>query len=471
MTQSLLRSARSGVISAARDFSSGITLYDGRTVMIDEGLPVHLANLHLHPQYTLEHFDDISKGDLFLANSPYAGSTHAADFTLYAPVFYDGVPLFWSINRAHQADIGAPEPTTYLQEAETIYQEGPHFPGIRIQEEYEDKDDIVRMCKLNIRSGETTWYGDYLGQVSAVRTGEEGIEELCEEYGVKKVKAFTDAWFDYGDRMMKQEIEQLPESSLEYTAHHDPIEYNEAAPDGIPINVTIDIRPNEGRMVVDLTDNIENIPAGVNLSEATTIASVRAGIFCNLDSSLPRNHGSISRIDIKMDEGKIIGKPEFPAGTSCATSNVNDMLFNAVRAAFGDLGEPYGFAEVNAAFPPNWGVISGEDFRRDDEPFANQLFFTAGGGGGIGTGHDGWLTHGVPDACGILYRDSIEVDEKKYPILVENEELVTNSEGAGKYRGTPGARVEYRPRGNPMSVSFHGTNYETPPRGDRKSVV
>lgn len=465
MTQSLLRSARSGVISAARDFSSGITLYDGRTVMIDEGLPVHLANLHLHPHYTLEHFDDISRGDLFLSNSPYAGSTHAADFTLYSPVVYDGEPLFWSINRAHQADIGAPEPTTYLQNAETIYQEGPHFPAVRIQEEFEDKDDIVRMCKLNIRSGDTTWYGDYLGQVSAVRTGEEAIEEVCEEYGVEKVKAFIDAWFDYGDRMMEQEVSELPAESLEYTAHHDPIPYNDAAPDGVPVNVKIEIKPEDGRIEVDLTDNIENIPAGVNLSEATTIASVRAGIFCNLDSSLPRNHGSISRIDIEMDEGKVVGKPKYPAGTSCATSNVNDMLFNAVRAAFSDLGEPYGFAEANAAFPPNWGVISGEDFRRDDEPFANQLIITAGGGGGVGTGHDGWLTHGVPDACGVLYRDSIEVDEKKYPILVEREELVVDSEGAGKYRGTPGARIEYHPRGNPMSISFHGTGYEYPPRG------
>lgn len=76
MTQSLLRSAYSAVINVARDFSSGITLYDGRTFMIDEGIPVHLANIHLHPKYTLDHFDDITPGDLFLTNSPYAGNTH-----------------------------------------------------------------------------------------------------------------------------------------------------------------------------------------------------------------------------------------------------------------------------------------------------------------------------------------------------------------------------------------------------------
>jgi len=464
MTQSLLRSARSGVINAARDFSSGITTYESETVMMDEGLPVHLANLHLHPQYVMEKFDDISEGDLFLDNSPYAGATHHADYTLLAPVFYEGEPMFWSINRAHQADVGAPEPTTYIQNAETIYQEGPHFPGVRVEEDYEEKEDIIRMLKMNIRAGESQWYGDFLAQVSAVRTGEEGLKDLCDEYGVEKVTAFLDAWFDYGEEMMRSEIGDLPDETIEYTARHDPIYHNDAAPEGIPINVRIDIDPDGEMIYVDLTDNVENVPAGVNLSEATVTASVRAGVFCNLDPDLPHNYGSTSRIDIDMDEGKVVGKPKFPVGTSCATSNVNDMLFNAMRAAFGQLGEPYGFAEGNAAFPPNWGVVTGHDFRRADEPFANQLFFTAGGGGAV-HGHDGWITYGVPDACGVLYRDSIEVDEKKYPVFVDHERLVPDTEGAGQWRGTPGAEVEYTARGNPMTVSFHGTNYEYAPRG------
>ncbi|WP_137287683.1 hydantoinase B/oxoprolinase family protein [Halorussus salinisoli] len=464
MTQSLLRSARSAVINAARDFSSGITLYDGRTFMIDEGLPVHLANIHFHPQYTLEKFDDISPGDCFLTNSPYAGNTHHADYTLYAPVFFDGEPLFWSINRAHQADVGAPEPTTYLQNAETIYQEGPHFPAVRIQEDYEDKDDIVRMCKLNIRAGETQWYGDYLAQTSAVRTGEERIQELCEEYGTNVIKAFIEEWLRYGEEMMIKEIGRLPEADFSYTTYHDPIYYNDAAPEGIPITVDVSIKPDKGRILVDFTDNIDNIPAGVNLSEATVTSSAYGGVFCNLDPDLPHNHGSISRIDLEMDEGKVVGKPEYPVGTSCATSNVNDMLFNAVRAAFGELGEPYGFAEGNAAMPPNWGVISGFDDRRDGEQYANQLFFTGGGGGAV-HGHDGWVTYGTPDTCGVLYRDSVEVDEQKYPILVRRNHLLPDTEGAGTWRGSSSGIVEYGPHEGSMTVAFHGTGFKYPPKG------
>ena len=47
MSNALLRSARSGVISSARDFSSVLLLGDARPLAIDEGLPVHAGGAHL----------------------------------------------------------------------------------------------------------------------------------------------------------------------------------------------------------------------------------------------------------------------------------------------------------------------------------------------------------------------------------------------------------------------------------------
>jgi len=464
MTQSLLKSARSGVINVARDFSSAITLYDGRQFMIDEGLPCHAANIQFTPQYTLGVFDDIEEGDCFLTNSSFAGCTHHADYTLHVPVFYDGEPLFWTAIRAHQADCAAPEPATYLPWAKDIYEEGIHFPSVRTQENYEDKDDIIRMCKLNIRLGEEQWYGDYLGQVSGVRTGEEAIHEICDEYGVDLVKTFSEEWIEYGERMMRQEISELPDTTIQHTAYHDPIHINDAAPDGVPITVKLDIRPDEEKIVADIRDNMENIPAGFNLSKATTVASIYGGIFANLDSNIPHNNGSISRIDIKMDKGKIVGEPEYPVGTSVATTNINDTLYNAVQASFGQLGEPYGIAEGNPGMPPQWGVISGSDFRRDGEQYINQLFHTAGGGPGV-HGHDGWNLLGIVITGGVMYRDSLEIDEQKFPILIKRNHLLQDSGGPGKWRGAPGSVSEFGPREDPMSFSYYCNAAEFPPQG------
>lgn len=464
MTQSLLKSARSGVINVARDFSSAITLYDGRQLMIDEGLPVHANNIQATPEYTLSHFDDISPGDCFLTNSPYAGNTHHADYTLHVPVFYDGEPLFWTLNRAHQADVGAPSPSTYLAGAKNVYEEGTHLPSVRVQEEYENREDIVRMCKLNIRVGETQWYGDFLGQISAVRKGEELLEELCEEYGVGLIEEFATEWIEYGEKRMRNEIGELPAEEVEHTSYHDPIYHNDAAPDGVPVNVKLSIDPTKELISVDLRDNIDNIPCGFNLCEATTRAAVYGGIFDTMDADLPHNQGSISRIEIRMEEGKIVGKPEYPVGTSVATTNICDTLFNAVHAAIGQLGEPHGMAEGNAGMPPACAVISGTDSRNDDAPYINQLYQT-GGGGPAYYDHDGWLPYALPVSSPVIARDSIEIDEQKYPILVERNELVTDSGGPGKWRGAPSLVCEFGPRFDPMIAAYIGNGSKYPPNG------
>ncbi|WP_299267346.1 hydantoinase B/oxoprolinase family protein [Halorientalis sp.] len=462
MTQSLLKSARSGVVNVARDFSSAISLFDGRQFMVREGLPVHTGNIGLTPEHTVDLHDDISPGDCFLTNSPYYGNSHHADYTLHVPVFYDGEPLFWSINRAHQADIGASIPSTYLAHAEDVYQEAMHFPSVRIQEDYESKDDIVRMLKLNIRRGEDQWYGDYLAQVSAVRTGEEKVQEICEEYGVDVIKNFIDAWLNYGEEMMAAEISKLPEDDISYTSYHDPVP--DVTEDRIPVNVTVRIDPNEPNIVVDLTDNIDNLPFGLNLCEATAKAAALAGIFNNIDSNIPINEGSLSCIDFQLADGCIVGNPEFPVGTAAATTNIADVLLNAVQAAFGQLGEPWGIAEGNPSQNPCLPVISGTDFRHDDEQYVNQMFHIGGGGPGL-AGHDGWLTYAVPNAGGALYRDSIEIDEQKFPIYIKRQELIADTGGAGKWRGAPATEVEYGPREDTMEVAYFGNAKENPPKG------
>lgn len=461
MTHALLKSARSGVIAVARDFSSAICLYDGRQFMFDEGIPIHTCNIKAVPEYTIEHFDDIHEGDAFLTNSPYAGNTHHADYTVHVPVFYDSEPLFWVINRAHQADCGAPEPTTY-PDAETVYEEGPHFPSLRIQRDYENREDVVRMIKANVRVPEQ-WHGDFQAQIAAVRTGERKLKEIVEEYGPSTIDTFCDAWLDYSELMMARELEQLEPASLSYTAYHDPLP--KVGPDRIPVNLTIDIDPDTPRLIADVRDNWDNIPSGFNLCEATTKAAIFTGIFNNFGQEIPHNDGALRCVEVRMDRGKMVGHPEFPHSAAIATTNICGALQNAAQAIFAQLGEPYGIAEgpPNGS-PANIAVISGEDFRRDDEPFVNQLFLYGGGAGAL-CGHDGWDTTLGPAAAGMLNVDSVEVIEQKYPILVKAAHFLRDTEGAGRWRGTPAFKTEYCPRGNPMRVGYLMGASSAPPKG------
>ena len=128
MSNTVMRASRSAVITNARDMSCGILTYDHRLICVEEAMPIHVSALELTTRPITELFDDVKEGDAFFNNSPYHGVTHHADMTLCVPVFADGEPLFWVLSRSHHADVGAPEPTTYLPYAATLYQEGVHFP-------------------------------------------------------------------------------------------------------------------------------------------------------------------------------------------------------------------------------------------------------------------------------------------------------------------------------------------------------
>ena len=461
MNATLMKSSRSSVIKNSRDFSCGLLTFDHRLLSVEDCIPIHIAALNLSTEPITRFFDDIREGDAFMNNCPYTGNSHHADMTLCVPVFCDGEPLFWTLARAHHADIGAPVPSTYLPEAKTIYEEGIHLPCVRIQEDFKDKDDIIRMCRMKIRVSDL-WYGDYQAQVGACRVGERRLKEFVDRYGKATIKAFIEEWIDYGDRRMAAEIGKLPKGKWSYATKHDPVPG--IAEEGIPVKVSVEIEPDDGLITVDATDNIDCIPGGLNLSECTATAACRIGVFYNLDPTLPHNEGSAARIRIKLREGCAVGIPRYPVGTSVATTNVSSRLITAVSACFAAIGKPHGMAEMAYAQAIGEAVISGVDSTRDDLPYVNQIFVGFGGGGAI-EGYDGWLLSGAGCDGGQMALDSVEIVEAMYPILVEERRVAEDSGGPGEWEGAPGIEGVYRPLAEVMTAFYGSDGDVNPPRG------
>ena len=138
-------------------------------------------------------------------------------------------------------------------------------------------------------------------------------------------------------------LRQLPAGTFSYEVRHDPVPG--VADQGVAIRAKVKIDPKAGLITVDVRDNPDCVDGGLNVSEACVIASCRTGVYYNIDASIPHNHGSASRIVPIMRDNCVVGRPQHPIGTSCATSNVNERLANAVQCCFAQLGEPYGMAE------------------------------------------------------------------------------------------------------------------------------
>ena len=464
MSNALLRSARSSVIAAAKDFSCALLTHDDRLIAAAEGLPVHVLGCHLQTRAMRALHPDLREGDAFLHNDPYLGNTHAADHAILVPVFVDGVHMFSVCAKAHQADIGNSQPTTYHAFARDVYEEGALiFPCVLVERGGAINDDIVRMCERRIRVPEQ-WRGDFLALIGAARIGERRLKELCAARGTEAVAAIVEDWLDYSEQRMARAIAALPAASLVSESAHDPIE--PILPDGIPVRVGIEVDPETARITVDLRDNIDCVDCGLNQTEACCLAHVFTAVYNCLDDDVPRNEGAFRRVQVLMRDGCVVGRPSFPHSCSVSTTNVAERLIYAIHSGFARLGEGRGLAEGSASMGGAMAVISGADSRRGGAPFVNQLFLGVGGGP-AGPSTDGWLTYCLPTAAGLVHLDSVELAEGRYPIAVDSVRIVTGSGGAGCWRGAPATEIVYGPTHGPVTAIIPSDGHHVAPRGAR----
>lgn len=465
MANTLARTGRSGVINIARDFSCCIVSAKNELVAAAESLPIHvLSGPDLMAASMKEFHNDIRPGDVFLHNSPYHGCSHPADHTLLAPVFdKEGAHRFTILVKAHQADCGNSEPTTYMGTAQDVYQEGALiFPCVRIKREDVLVQDVIRMCELRIRVPEQ-WRGDFLAMLGAATIGETELVALGTDIGWDELVLQTEQFLDYSEERMIAAIKALPPGASERTSTHDPIPGT--PPEGVRIKVSVRVDPAKAMVYVDLTDNPDTMPCGLNLSESCARTAAMIGIFNSIDAGIPKNAGAFRRIEVALREGCIVGIPKHPTSCSVATTNLADRVTSPVQRAMADICDGIGAAECGPFQPPSVGVVSG---KRGDtgEPYVNQVFlgFT---GGGAGPRADAWQLMLHAGNGGQCLLDSVELDEMRMPLLVWERRFLKDTEGAGRTRGASSLLVEFGPTDAPMTVAYVCDGAVNVPQGAR----
>ena len=465
IANTLFRSSRSGIINTAHDFSCALISADDELIAAANSLPIHvLSGPEIISRYMKKTQPVLRRGDAYLHNSPYEGNSHAADHVLLVPVIDDdGVHRFTVLVKAHQADCGNSIPSTFHVAARDVYEEGALiFPCVRVQEDYRDIDDIVRMCEARIRvPGQ--WRDDFRALVGAARIGERRLRELAERHGWDALERFAGEWRDYSETLAIEAIRGMPAGEASAVTVHDPFP---GIPDGLPITAHVRVDPEAGFIDVDLTDNADALECGLNLTESTARSAALIGICNSLNGVIPLNGGSFRRMRVHLRENSCIGIPLHPTSCSLATTNLATRTANVVGRALAGVAEGLGMADAGLILPPSASVISGRDPRRDGAPFVNMLILAGSGGAGSPHG-DGWLTMGDAGTAGMLRRDSVEIDEWMFPICVERQEIIVDTEGAGRFRGTPGTLVEFTPLGCDITAQYSSDGYENGPLGVR----
>ena len=457
MTNTMVRTARSTTM-ASRDFSCSVCDANHDMVSSPDGALVHVYGSSLLAEALGRTHPNFREGDAYLSNDPYDGNSHAADHTILVPVFFEGEHVFTALAKAHQADCGNALPTTYSPTATDVYNEGALiFPCVKIQTDRTDNTDIIRMCERRIRAYDI-WYGDYLATIGAARLAERRLKEFCVSLGgITGVHEFVTEWLDYSERMAAEAIAELPAARVTTSTALDPFP---GVPDGLPLQAEIDVDPAGGRVTVDLRENPDCVPNGLNLSESTSRNAATAGVLVALNSRrdakrvrVPNNAGAYRRIEVLVRENCVVGIPRHPASASCATTTVQDRVVGMTMVGMATAAPGRGAAEPTYGSAPFQGVSSGVDPSRSGEPYVFQTFLgTAGGPATFES--DGWLTYQITGASGIGYIDQTEIMEQKHPMVVWEKVVRPDSEGAGRTRGAPGGVAVFGPRLADMTCHY-----------------
>ncbi|HZS82212.1 MAG TPA: hydantoinase B/oxoprolinase family protein [Stellaceae bacterium] len=431
MGEAMLRTSYSQILNSSRDFSTGICDLSGRLIAQAEHVPIHVGALPWAARAVTEFFGaDIHPGDVFLLNDPYHGGNHLPDLTAFVPVFRDGTPLFWSINRAHQSDIGGATHGAYNAGATEIWQEGIRLTPLRLYDRGEMRRDVMEMLATNVRHPRD-FRGDLAAMIGSARVGERRLLALAGEFGWDTALAAIEAVLDGAERQARAVIAGWRDGVYRGEAFLD--DDGHGASD-IHIRATVTKRGSD--LVIDLSDSHEQVLGFVNSSYPNMRSAVAVALSYLIDPQTPKNDGTFRPIEVIAKEGTVVwAKPGAPVTlcTNHCAQEVMEAIIKALAPACPDRAMA------------GWGrrfriAIQGKD-PRSGKPFIWHLFQARPGGGASPVG-DGWPGGGEWQAAGGIKFGSIEVTEVRFPLFFRRHEFRPDSGGEGQYRGGPGCSLE-----------------------------
>jgi N-methylhydantoinase B len=453
MVASLIRTAYSPNIKERGDCSTALCDIEGRALSLTTNAPAHLGStLRLVPQI-LKRFpvETLEPGDAFLANDPYiVGVTHLNDCTVAAPIFHDRKPVGFAVSVAHHSDVGGRVPGSEAGDNVSVFQEGLRVPPVKLFAAGKVRADILELFLLNSR---TPHYGegDLLAQMASCERGIRRMAELYEKHGAGRMRRHIDEMLDATEARMRARIRSV----LEEGSYGAEDALDEDGLTGAPVRFAVTLSVKDGHVTLDCSQCASQIGSGKNVPYSHTLATAFFCLRAMVDPQIVTNEGLYRTVTVVAPEGSIVN-PVAPAAVS--SRNTTSMILADVF--FNVLGQAGAERAIAAGAPAQGIILAGRD------PVRNRFFVdyeNFAGGQGARNHADGM------DVVQVNMTNTsnlpIEALEMEFPLRVERYELVSDSAGAGTYRGGLGVLRDLRVLAEDASVALRSARQVFPAQG------
>ncbi|BFT62995.1 hydantoinase B/oxoprolinase family protein [Pseudomonas moorei] len=456
MTITLEKTGRSSVFNLAHDYSNA--LFDHLPEMILQGqdIPIHLGSLIPAMKCVAGFFgDEVEEGDVIYHNDPAYMGSHILDCCMYKPVFYQGELVFWAVCKGHLTDIGGPVPAGYNPDAREIYAEGLRIPPVKLWSRGKRREDVINLLLTNMRA-RAYQEGDLNAQYGACNVGERHLLELLDRYGVEQVRACIAELKDMADRHMRALLRDVPDGFYTGTAV---LEDSGHGLGELSITAQVEIRGDEAHILIE---SPPQVPYFINSYAGNSVSGVYLGLMMFAQVPPPYNEGLYRCVSVDLGPPGTLCNAREPAPHVNSTTTPMETLADAVRQAL----EQAAPDRVTASWGHASGInIAGHDPRNGNDEYVTMVLASIISGAGANKAMDGWPACGPLCCFGALMSGDIELLEYAYPILIHRYSLMTDSGGAGEFRGGSGTRIEIEPLNHAMTVVGFGEGRQLPTSG------
>ena len=426
------KSTRSPILCEAKDFVTG--LYDSQGNMLEqtENLPILAFSLAPVCRYLLEYFgDEIYEGDVVFHNDVFSYGNQNNDVAVFRPIFFEGKLAAWTAVKGHQADIGGNVQGGYNPNATEVWQEALRIPPVKVYEKGKLRQDVWDLIFANIRL-EIVQH-DMKAQMGACKVGERRVLELLKKYGRESYQVHKFALFEATQKMMEAEISQIPNGSYSgegmvyFDGHHEGSEFT------IRVKITVE----DKKISFDYSETDAQTNGFVNGTYTSSASATLLTFLQMVNPDIPHNEGMVRPITITIPEGNLLNA-SYPKATTFGNHLCPPNADAIIRALSAVIPERVTAGWNNLLC----SLTTGTDAEKN-EHYVDIGFMGLKGGSGAMRGTDGYDHIGMIDASGGLLDQDYEMFEQQTPHRLLKHEYVTDSAGAGEWRGGLGVETDF----------------------------
>ena len=373
----------------------------------------------------------INDGDVILNNDPWIGSNHQQDVCMFSPVMVDGKIFAWVTNSLHHFDLGGTTPGSFCPDATSVFVEPNPCPPIKIVDAGKVRPDVEHMFARRSRMPHMVAL-DLRSQLAGINVARSRVLGLIATYGAATVKAVMRKIIADSERAFVKKLRQIPNGTWSELVYQECAHVGDRAVHPVQLHIT----KKDDQLIFSNEGTAEAIGA-LNTSFVGWKGGITAGIIPLLtyDQHFAIG-GGLRHVRFDPTPGTITCAT-WPAPTSSGPATAVHLTMKQTTQALNRmlLTSPELEEEMLCwGSVSQWPLVSVEGKTRDGEYFGSSLLEPMIGGTGARRHRDGVDSGGHtwdPKSSGA----NAEENELFYPMLYLSREELTDSGGAGQYRG------------------------------------